>query len=68
MAEDSVAKKPSGKEMFLRHLVVEEVEETVEEDGERAPIPCHAMPGSINHDRSVCLATITLTRSVKTWP
>eukprot|EP00752_Nemacystus_decipiens_P008210 g7342.t1 len=32
LAEDSVAKKPSGKEMFLRHLVAEEVEETVEED------------------------------------
>ena len=28
-----MAKKPSGKDMFLRHLVVEEVEETAEEDG-----------------------------------
>lgn len=28
-----MVKKPSGKDMFLRHLVVEEVEETAEEDG-----------------------------------
>lgn len=32
VAEDAVAKKPSGKEMFVRHLVVEEVEES-HEDG-----------------------------------
>ncbi|CAM9654179.1 unnamed protein product [Pylaiella littoralis] len=32
VAEDLVAKKPSGKEMFVRHLVVEEVEEAQEED------------------------------------
>lgn len=53
IAEDLVAKKPTGKEMFMRHLAVEEVEGAEADEGGElfTTAPCLHRPSRYLVDR-----------------